>query len=184
MTQPKIEQQGAGLTNSDSESLLIDGCINCIAQCDQIMSVVSQENYTDGSRGGATIGAHIRHILDRFHCFFAGLPDGAIDYDARKRDREIEQNLSAAAFALASVGRRIEQLAAEPGTSGLVAVKEAVLPSSPPVEIPSTIERELMGLITHSVHHLAIIVLIAKSFGHSFDEDFGKAPSTIAYERG
>ncbi len=184
MTQTKIEQQVDGLAVNESESLLISGCINCIAQCDQILGMVSQENYTDGSTGGATIGAHIRHILDRFHCFFAGLPESSIDYDARKRDREIEKNLSAAAFAVASVGRRIEQLDAASSEGDQIAVREAVLPSYPAVEISSTRERELMGLITHSIHHLAIIVLIAKSFGYQLDEDFGKAPSTIAFERG
>lgn len=184
MTQTKIELPGSELAENNSRSLLIGGCINCISQCDQILGVVSQKSYADASKGGATIGAHVRHILDRFHCFFAGLPDAAIDYDARKRDKEIEQNLSAAAFAVSSVGRRIEQLSAKPGDLELIAVKEAVLATSPSVEIASTLERELMGLITHSIHHLAIIVMIAKSFGYEFDADLGKAPSTIAFERG
>ncbi len=86
-------------------------------------------------------------------------------------------------FALESVARRIEQLQSMPFCSELIGVKEFVLPSSPAVEINSTLERELMGLITHSIHHLAIIALLAKSFGHQMDSDFGKAPSTIVYER-
>ena len=86
-------------------------------------------------------------------------------------------------FALESVARRIEQLQSLPFCSELIGVKEFVLPSSPAVEINSTLERELMGLITHSIHHLAIIALLAKSFGHQMDSDFGKAPSTIVYER-
>ncbi len=183
MTQTKIEQQVTGQEAKDSQLLLIDGCINCIRQCDQVLRVVSQENYVDGSKGGASIGAHIRHILDRFHCFFTGLPDASIDYDARKRDREIEQSLGAASFAIATVSRRIERLGNQPIALEFIAVKEAVLPSCPAVEISSTLERELMGLITHSIHHLAIIVMIAKSFGYEIDEDFGKAPSTIAFER-
>ena len=129
------------------------------------------------------IGAHVRHILDRFHCFFAGLAGASIDYDARKRDPEIEQNVEATMFALESVARRIEQLQSIPFCSELIGVKEFVHPSSPAVEINSTLERELMGLITHSIHHLAIIALLAKSFGHQMDSDFGKAPSTIVYER-
>lgn len=129
------------------------------------------------------MGAHSRHILDRFHCFFAGLPKASIDYDARKRDKEVEQNLSEARFAIATVSRSIEQLGAQPTELELIAVKEAVVPSAPAVEISSTLERELMGLITHSIHHLAIIVMIAKSFGYQIDDDFGKAPSTIAFEQ-
>ena len=183
MTYTEIEQRVAGFEDQNSKSLLIAGCINCIEQCDLILNIVTQENYIDGSKGSSSIGAHIRHILDRFHCFFAGLADASIDYDARKRDREIEQNLEAATFALASVARRIVQLRESAFGNELISVKESVLPSSPAVDISSTLERELMGLITHSIHHLAIIALLAKSFGHQLDSDFGKAPSTIVYER-
>lgn len=183
MTYTEIEQRVAGLEDQGSKSLLIGGCTNCIVQCDQILSIISQENFTDDSKGSSSIGAHVRHILDRFHCFFAGLAGASIDYDARKRDPEIEQNVEAAMFALESVARRIERLHSLPFCSELIGVKESVLSSSPAVEINSTLERELMGLITHSIHHLAIIAMLARSFGHHMDSDFGKAPSTIVYER-
>ena len=70
-----------------------------------------------------------------------------------------------------------------PFCSELIDVKEFVLLFSPAVEINSTLERKLMGLVTQSIHHLATIALLAKSFGHQMDSDFGKAPSTIVYER-
>lgn len=182
MTYIDREQRVAELEEQDAKSLLINACMNCLAQCDQILGIISQENFTDTAKG-ASIGAHIRHILDRFHCFFAGLSDASIDYDARKRDPEIEQNLGAAMFALTSIARRIESLQQQPFCNEALTVKESVLPTSPAIGITSTVERELMALITHSIHHLAIIALLARSFGHPVDEDFGKAPSTIVYER-
>jgi len=183
MTYTENQQHPALRENEANQSLLIDGCLNCIAQCDQILSILSQEHYGHDVKGSSSIGAHIRHILDRFHCFFTGQADSSIDYDARKRDQEIEQNLEAARFALASVTRRIDRFREFQGYHEPVLVKESVLPSRPAVEISSTVERELMGLITHSIHHLAIIALLAKSYGHQVDKDFGKAPSTIVYER-
>ena len=183
MTHTEIEQRVEALDEHDSKTLLIDGCLNCIAQCDQILSIVSHDNYTDGSRNSSSIGAHVRHILDRFQCFFAGLTDASIDYDARKRDPEIEQNLEAATFAVASLARRVEQLRDSSVGDEPISVKESVLSSSPSVGVSSSAERELMGLITHSIHHLAIIALLAKTFGYQLDSDFGKAPSTIVYER-
>ena len=114
MTYTGIEQRVAGFEDQDSRSLLIGGCTNCIAQYNQILSVISQENFTDDSRGSSSIGAHVRHILDRFHCFFAGLAEASIDYDARKRGPKIEQNVEATMFALGSVARRIEQLQSLP----------------------------------------------------------------------
>ena len=127
----------------------------------KILSIIYQENFTDDSNGRSSIGAHVQHILDRFYCFFVGLLEASIDYDARKRDPEIKQNVEAAMFALESVARRIEQLESLPFCSELIGVKEFVLPSSPAVEFNSTLERELMGLITYSIHHLAIIALLA-----------------------
>lgn len=183
MTYIDNEPRVAAFEEQDPRALLIGGCINCIEQCDQILNIVSPENYIECSGSSSSIGAHIRHILDRFHCFFAGLTNACIDYDARKRDPEIEHNLQAAMFAVASVARRVEQLRETPFGAELIAIKESVLSSSPAVEISSTAERELMGLITHSIHHLAIIALQAKSFGYQLDGDFGKAPSTIVYER-
>ncbi len=183
MTHSKVEQRVAGLADPSSESLLIDGCIQCIEQCEQILGMVSQEVYVGTSRGSSSIAAHIRHILDRFNSFFFGLPAAAIDYDARKRDKEIEHNLEAACFALATIARRVEQFKQTPFAKDLITVKESVLPSCPAVEISSTVEREMMGLITHSIHHLAIIALQAKAFGYPLDDDFGKAASTLVYER-
>jgi hypothetical protein len=50
------------------------------------------------------------------------------------------------------------------------------------VRVASTAERELMGLVSHSIHHLAIIPLLAEALGHSVDQNFGKAPSTFVFK--
>jgi hypothetical protein len=108
---------------------LIGGCINCIVQCDQILSTVSQDNFTDDSAGSSSIGAHVRHVLDSFHCFFEGLADPSIDYGARKRDPQIEKNLEAATFVLASVARSIVHRRESPLCKELTLLKEFVLPA-------------------------------------------------------
>ena len=161
---------------------LLAGCVRSIEQCGQLLRLISTESYVDSSRGTSSVGAHIRHILDRFHCFLAGMPAGSIDYDARKRDKSIENNLDVAAFALVSVSRRIESMAALDDLEPAITVCESVHHQGPAVTMPSTVGRELMGLVTHSIHHLAIIALIVKSYGYEMDADFGKAASTILYE--
>jgi uncharacterized damage-inducible protein DinB len=171
-------------SNQDQNSnQLVKGCQHCLQQCELLLGLVSQESYSARSEPTSSIGAHVRHILDRFQCFFAGLQSGTINYDARKRDQSIEANLEAASFALSSVSRRIDTLDLSEVLGRTVAVRESVYHESPLAEIPSTFDRELTGLISHSTHHLAIIALIAKSLGYALDADFGKAPSTIVYER-
>ncbi|MCH8263976.1 MAG: hypothetical protein IIC10_01155 [Proteobacteria bacterium] len=172
-----------GVIQSTDATQLLEGCVRSIEQCGQLLQLISAEAYVDSSRGTSSVGAHIRHILDRFHCFLAGMPAGSIDYDARKRDKSIENNLDVATFALVSVSRRIETMAALDDLGTAITVRESVHHQGPAVTMPSTVGRELMGLVTHSIHHLAIIALIVKSYGYEMDSDFGKAASTILYER-
>ena len=161
--------------------LLIKGCEHCISQCEKLLDEVTEQTYIQRVDGAASIGTHLRHILDRFQCFFAGLPTGSIDYDARKRDPAIETKLAAARFGLASLKRRLLKM--EEAEFVDLTVWESIHHASPKVSLNSNVQRELMGLITHTTHHLAIIALIGKELGMEFHRDFGKAPSTIIYER-
>ncbi len=122
----------------------------------------------------------MRHILDRFQCFFAGLTVGCIDYDARKRDKSIESDLESARVAVASIAQQLQELSS--AQTAAIDVAEAVHFGSDRVVLGSSVARELMSLITHTTHHLAIIRLIARDFGHTLDEDLGKASSTLAFE--
>ena len=49
---------------------------------------------------------------------------------------------------------------------------------------PSTIERELKFLVSHTVHHYAIIALQLRHQGVEPGPEFGVAPSTLRYEQG
>ena len=175
----------AAISSTDSESVqlekLIKGCMHCIEQCDELLQQVSETSYCESREGVSSMGRHMRHVLDRFQCFFTGLPDSMIDYDARKRDSAIEENLEAAQFAVATIGRRIAAL--QPSAEASIAVRESVHHLSPKITLQSSVARELMGLITHTTHHLAIIGLIARDLGYSLSRDFGKAPSTMVFER-
>lgn len=170
------------VSSSAEVKLLIKGCLHCIQQCDDLVEDLSAANYAR-SLESASIGCHVRHVLDRFQSFFAGLPDLCVDYDARKRDKKIESSAESAGFAIALVSRRIQELDLHKLSGREITVRETVYHQGDPIEIASTVERELMGLITHSIHHLAIISMLAKQYGHPLDPGFGKAPSTIVYER-
>lgn len=173
----------ANLDSGRTANQLLEGCRHCIRQCAQLLELLNQDSYVSQVEATSSIGAHMRHILDRYYCFFAGIQSGVIDYDARKRDKSIEENIEAASFALTSLSRRFDGLKLEKVLGQTVEVRESVHPECPLAQIPSTFDRELMGLISHSTHHLAIIALVAKSLGYEIGDDFGKAPSTIVYER-
>jgi uncharacterized damage-inducible protein DinB len=172
-----------GADISSDASQLIHGCMYCVDQCDQLLRMISQSIYVNSTENSSSVGAHIRHILDRYQSFFNGIPEGVINYDARKQDKSIESNLEAANFALSSLSRRIEALDLAENLGRGVTVCESVHHERPSVSIPSTVDRELMELVNHSTHHLAIIALLVKPFGFIVGSDFGKAPSTIVHER-
>lgn len=166
----------------NTQAQLLEGCRFCISQCELLLTMLSAEDFVL-ERNGSSVGTHLRHVLDRFQCFFNGLASCHIDYDARKRDQSIAASLDAAIFAFASISKRVDSIAGNGAVTNCLSVQESVHPEKSAVTISSTVERELMGLITHTTHHLAILALLMKSMGYTVDNDFGKAPSTILYER-
>jgi uncharacterized damage-inducible protein DinB len=124
----------------------------------------------------STIGAHIRHNLDHYACFLEGLSSGFIDYSARQRDSRIEQNR---AFALAEFARILDDLSA----LDLRQKKWCVLidPETGPGQTQTTIQRELEFLLSHTIHHYAMVAVICRLEGLIIDQDFGVAPSTLRY---
>ena len=161
---------------------LRQGCQFCLAQCDQLLAQLDKEDYVCAPEV-SSIGAHVRHVLERFQSFLNGLGEGMVDYDCRKRDQTLETNPQSASFALATIVRRINELKFCDFADQTLTIRESVHPQLEPVEASSTLERELVSLISHSVHHLAIIAMLARPLGYALDSDFGKAPSTIIHEK-
>lgn len=125
---------------------------------------------------GSTIGGHLRHNLDHYAAFFQGMEAGRVDYDARKRDLSIETRPEAAIDL-------IESLIAKLG-----AVSEADLEQKMQIRMDdggssswsrTSLRRELQFLLSHTIHHYALIASIARRFGVSrLPAEFGIAPST------
>jgi hypothetical protein len=49
------------------------------------------------------------------------------------------------------------------------------------VHVETTVGREFAFVLSHTVHHNALIAVIAKLLGVQVPERFGYAPSTLAY---
>ena len=129
-----------------------------------------------GAGSGLRVGPHIRHLLDFYSCFFAGLELGEIDYDARTRNPAIESSRPAAMRAIQSVIDCLMALTcADPDTGISVRDEHSML--------RSTIGREMNCLFHHTIHHLALIAVALQSFGVAVDPGFGVAPSTLRYRQ-
>lgn len=122
-----------------------------------------------------SVGSHFRHCLDSYTCFLRGLAHGRIDYDARER---AEQTATDRQHACARLEGTMELLrdfqAAAP--SGELRVRQ-----DGPHWARSSVARELQFLLSHTVHHYALIALLLRLQGFQPAAAFGVAPSTLEY---
>jgi uncharacterized damage-inducible protein DinB len=65
----------------------------------------------------------------------------------------------------------------------LINLSALVAPDLPPVRVVTSPERELAFVISHTIHHNALIRVMVKLLGADIPSDFGYAPSTIAHQR-
>jgi uncharacterized damage-inducible protein DinB len=140
-----------------------------------------QYTHVESRLSKASIGAHVRHNLDHYRLFLAGLPDGLVDYDARDRDTPVESDRRAAAAAARAL---IEGLAALPREALARPLRIRQQGSYEPGRFDgceSRVDRELLFLQSHAVHHHALMALLARAQGVPIPESFGMAPSTVEW---
>ncbi len=130
----------------------------------------------------ASAGAHLRHVVDYYHCFLGGLADRRIDYDARQREPAIESSTDAASASIAEIVRRLEELDFSVASTAVeVKVDSAAATESGLIWSTSSVARELQFLLSHTVHHYALIAMTLRIAGVELGDDFGVAPSTLEY---
>lgn len=125
----------------------------------------------------ATIGQHMRHIIELFQCLNAGYETGTVNYENRKRDYQIETDKMIAAGLLFTITRHLEK----PDKSlELEAGYDA--DSDNLIRIESNYYRELIYNLEHTVHHMALIrVGLQEVASVKVPEGFGIASSTIKF---
>jgi len=129
-------------------------------------------------------GAHFRHIYDYYRCFLRDVDGRRVDYDRRERDARFETDREHAVACLQDLVARFDSLAAQPldGSTALDARMDAVGDADEDGHWNrTTVKRELRFLVSHTIHHYALIAMILKVQGFECGPDFGVAPSTIEF---
>jgi hypothetical protein len=129
-------------------------------------------------------GAHMRHSIEFYECFFEGLERGEIDYDTRKREPRLESDR---AYCLERIDGLIRRLNGSPKLAWdrplWVRWAQPAGEGSRDVLTASTASRELQFLSSHTVHHYALIAIALELQGFRAGEEFGVAPSTLRHRR-
>lgn len=125
------------------------------------------------------IGGHVRHCLDHAAALLAGLDAHCIDYDNRQRGTAVESSPSEAVEVIATLRTRLHTASIDP--SQPVTVRAMVTPDSPAAEMPSTLGRELVFVLSHTIHHSALLAGMLRALDSPLPKGFGYAPSTLAF---
>lgn len=134
--------------------------------------------------GGGGIGPQLRHCADFARSLLDGLDAGRVDYDARKRDALFEANRAYAIGELESLAERLRALDDHELERELrVRSESAALPAGVDPWCRSSLRRELLVLLSHTVHHYALVRERLRARGSDPGRDFGLAPSTRAHEQ-
>lgn len=128
---------------------------------------------------GSGIGPHFRHVLDHYRSFLAGALSGLIDYDDRKRDANIEKSPVRAIEEIESIRTAFMSLNVDVNASVEICVSAAT--EGADLRSKSSFGRELQFLVSHTVHHYALIAIASRMQEIFPSQSFGVAPSTLKY---
>jgi hypothetical protein len=157
---------------------------------DQALAVVGEHLVTSATPSMAPtappfagpVGAHVRHVIEHYEALLQGLRIGAVDYDSRPRDSQLETSPHLARRRLLALHQQLGQL-----KPGLLNQAVQVLGQGGTVgdfcfSVTSSLERELVFLASHAVHHFALLAAHLHRHGVAVPAHFGKAPGTVAHE--
>ena len=124
----------------------------------------------------ATIGEHMRHIIELFGCLLENYEYGLINYDGRKRDLLLQTDKNEAIAIIEKY---------------LLEIDKPNKPLSLTHNCFSSIEllqtnyfRDLIYNLEHSLHHQALIKVTLHSLPNiKIPSSFGVAPSTLEYRK-
>lgn len=173
------QQAGSSNPSGDLGHLIADHQ-HQLAQLAGLVGTMDAIRYMHREPPNDSIGAHVRHLLEHYECLLN--PDnGVVDYDQRPRNQVLESCRNTALKSIQGIRQALPQIA-----SGPVHIRylPAAASEDALVVMASSIERELLFLISHTIHHMALIALFARRAGLSVPADFGVTPSTSRYRAG
>lgn len=165
--------------NLPSTQNLIQANISALDEGAELLTILDSKHYSAGFKPAfhSTIGAHFRHVLEHYRCLFSQLESGTICYDDRERDQLLECDAEYAAVTLAQMKQELVQLKPE-----FIAREIWVKDQQSDAPVTSSLDRELLFLQSHTVHHYAIIGAMTRAFGQQPEEDFGVAIATRTHQ--
>ncbi len=162
---------------------LIQDNVSCLKQGIDLLGGLSAEEYSRPVPAcfNSTIGGHIRHNIDHYYSFAKGHAEGRIDYDCRLRDSRVETDPKVACTQMQELSNALSEIPAGMLDREVQVVMDSGSDAAQGCASRSTLQRELQFLLSHTVHHYALIAVICQLRGIESAKGFGVAPSTLRY---
>lgn len=139
---------------------------------------VFQEPPADVPGIRSSIGAHVRHCVDHFKALQRGAAVGRIEYHVRERGAAIERDRHRAIACLREMRDEII-LVPLASLDGAVEVSDCVSLDLPPLSFRSSLGREFLYVLSHTIHHHAVIGVLARAARVDVPDGFGYSPTTL-----
>jgi len=158
--------------------------VDIIEQAVSLLDDISLADYQEvlTPHFSSSIGGHIRHIVDHFLALKQASTSGEINYNKRNRHADLEQFPQAAIATCESITAWLEETRSTQLLNQRVLVTTDIdISHTKGTTCESTLERELVFVASHAIHHYALIRIIRNMQGKALPEFFGYASSTISY---
>lgn len=166
------------------DPLVRDG-LSVLGQGRRLLCALTDDGYASVFHSGASVGAHIRHVLDHYLSLRRGFTNGEVDYDRRDRDPRVETDREFAAALLDELRAWLAGLDDKTLSVPLtVRLRTGGYAESDGGAWPSSPRRELHFAMTHAIHHYAVVASDLRSRGLAVEPGLGIAPATLGYRRG
>lgn len=127
----------------------------------------------------SSIGGHVRHCLDHVDALLTGATLSEMSYDKRQRGTEVEACRSAALRAIARQEQELAEIDDYP-LDQPIRLQVLLEATGPSIAVETSLGRELAFVVSHTIHHNALIGVMANLLGIAVPDRFGYAASTLA----
>lgn len=157
--------------------------LEALAQGRELLRTLGGEAYVrrEPACFNSSVGGHMRHVIEHYESFLAARGTGEIDYEARARDARIETEPEHAVRRLEELGEAFAALGNAFLEGGVEVRSEMPEREDAAVQNRSSVGRELEFLLSHTIHHYALIAVVCALGGKPTPADFGVAPSTLRF---
>ncbi|GAB3926484.1 DinB family protein [Larkinella terrae] len=159
---------------------IIESVTAVLEQIADVLSVLKETHYTArlAVLSGVSLGEHVRHVVEFYQELEVGYQTGLVDYDARKREKELETGRDYAVLRLQQIVTGLQP------ENKVLQLTYKIRSSDITHLIKTNYERELLYNLEHAVHHMALLKIgIQVLTDIRLPDHFGIAGSTIQYRQ-